>query len=160
MAYSKFNGEVYNKYIVDDSAHKQIMSFLDNCDKSANNIWCVIPFSKSTYYTYLQNINTGAKLPTYYSYADTCISSFSQLASDLFYFNQNRTGKVNGPTYKKATWFELMFNITGVIAGDFSNTIYYCYKFEDSVKVYTLKRWSTFVDVNDFYTSLLFNLLA
>jgi hypothetical protein len=53
-----------------------------------------------------------------------------------------------------------MFNITGVIGGDFDNTLYYCYLMENSVETYTLQRWSTFVDINDFYTSFLFNLLA
>lgn len=53
-----------------------------------------------------------------------------------------------------------MFNITGIIAKNFADSIYYCYLFENSVEVYTLQRWSTFVDVNDLYTSFLLNLLS
>jgi hypothetical protein len=100
-------------------------------------------------------------LASYYDYSDECINSFSALASDLFYYHQNYTGKASTTANPRSNaWDYQMFNITGVIGGDLNNAIYYCYLFENSVELYTLQRWSTFVSIQDFYTSFLFNLLS
>lgn len=139
-------------------ANKNVQDIWD-CNGDPGNVWCVIPFSKSNYSLYLQNIKTGAKLSTYYDYSDQCIASFTGFASDFFYYYQNKTGK-GIPALGPAPWEYQMFNITGVIANNFADSLYYCYLFENAVEVYTLQRWSTFVDINDFYTSFLFNLLS
>ena len=53
--------------------------------------------------------------------------------SDLFYYHQNVTGDRQGSNVAPANWDEQVFNISAVIAGDFANSIYFCYLFENSV---------------------------
>jgi hypothetical protein len=53
-----------------------------------------------------------------------------------------------------------MYNITGIIANNFANSILNCYKFKISVESYTQTRWAAFSDFEDMYISFLFNLLA
>lgn len=90
----------FDKYL-QHSAHT--VQFATYCGGGPNDIWCTLPFSKSIYNTYLQNFIIGAKLSSYYSYSNLCLNSVTYLASDAFYFYQNRTGLGVTP-HAPASW--------------------------------------------------------
>jgi hypothetical protein len=110
-------------------------------------------FSDSKWDDYLEALQSGFKLSTYFDYSAECIDSTTELLDDLFLLYTNRT--TDG-----ATWYEQMFFMGYSTSEHFGPYVYNCYLFWADVKDYIKTRKETFIDFSDVYTSFLFNLLA
>jgi hypothetical protein len=74
------------------------------------------------------------------------------LLTDFYFLDQNHTSNGNQIQLD-------FFNITGIIATSFAETLIECYQFEEDAILDTFGN-NIFVDEKDFRTSFLFNLLA
>ena len=117
------------------------------------NIYSEMPFSLTDYNQYLIAVVNGLKLTNYYDYSTDCQKYTVLFLDDLFYYHNNRS-VVN------ADWNHQMYNISGIIGGNFNNMLYKCYLFKTSVDQVTTQRMNAFVDTEDIYTSFLFKLLS
>lgn len=123
-------------------------------DTTLYNIYSDKPFTGTIYNVYLRAFQSGLKLSSYYDKSTECVSFTQALLDDIFYLHQNITSPTN------EGWQAVMFNVSYIIGRNYANTFLNCYLFGKSVKDYTQKRISRFVDINDVFLSFTFNLLS
>jgi len=80
-------------------------------------------FSNTDYYDVLEAFWDGMSWPTTYPNADSCREQLSALLTDFYFLDQNHTSN--------AGEMELdFFNVTGIIATSFAETLNECYQFQ------------------------------
>lgn len=78
------------------------------------------PFSKTTYYNYLDAFLTGLKLDSFFAGSDACVLSIVYTVDDGSYLFNNLTD------FSWATWEAPIMNISKAISGNFSKSLVDC----------------------------------
>lgn len=98
----------------------------------------------------MDNFLLGLKLETYYgTSSSSCIDAAVFTIDDGIYLKNNDTLKVS--------WEDPLLNFTAMLGGNFSESIYYCFRFGQSIYRETAATYASFSGVGDYFLSFLFN---
>ena len=107
------------------------------------------PFSTSDGYNNLQAFLLGLDLEAYFTYSSDCVGSTVYFLDDTTYLSNNVSDSsgVLGP----------FLNFTGMLAGNFSDSIVNCFQFSYSVLDTSYTGLTSFSGIGNYFLAFLFN---
>jgi hypothetical protein len=107
------------------------------------------PFSTSDGYNNLQAFLLGLDLEAYFTYSSDCIGSTVYFLDDTTYLSNNLSDSfgIYGP----------FINFTGMLAGNFSDSLVNCFQFSYSVLDTSYTGFTSFSGIGNYFLAFLFN---
>jgi hypothetical protein len=112
-------------------------------------VYTVDPFSTTPEFEYFDSFILGLELETFYAKSTECIDAVVYFIDDWAYLENNDT--------MKDTWADPILNFTGMISGNLSDSVNYCWQFGADTYTTTLTNHQEYDTVADYFLAFLFN---
>lgn len=109
----------------------------------------MVPFTQTSRYLNLDSFFIGLALDELYMWSDQCLDSVVYFVDDWAYLKINRTAQPD--------FIHPLLNFTGMLGGDFSKAIPYCYQFVDDIYSVESERFASYSSFGEIMIAFLFN---